>query len=106
MVEDIEPQALRAAMDSGELWQVVDVREPWEIEIARIKGTIDIPMGSLVSRLAELDPARATAVLCHSGVRSLRVATFLSENGFERVANVSGGIDRWSMTADPAIARY
>ena len=106
MVEDIEPQALRAAMDSGELWQVVDVREPWEIKIAKIRGTIDIPMGSLMNRLDELDPTKATAVLCHSGVRSLRVATFLSANGFARVVNINGGIDRWSLTADPTIARY
>lgn len=106
MVEEIEPKALFDAMDSGELWQVIDVREPWEIEIAKIRGTIDIPMGNLTNRLDELDPSKATAVLCHSGVRSLRVATFLAANGFARVVNVSGGIDRWSLTADPTIARY
>lgn len=106
MVEEIDPQVLCAEMISGELWQVVDVREPWEIEIARIEGTINIPMGSIMNRLNELDPTQATAVLCHSGVRSLRVATFLAANGFTRAANVSGGIDRWSLTADPKLARY
>jgi adenylyltransferase/sulfurtransferase len=106
MVEEIDPQALCAAMNSGELWQVVDVREPWEIEIANIRGTIDIPMGNIMNRLDELDPTWATAVLCHSGGRSLRVATFLAANGFARFANVSGGIDRWSLTVDPKVARY
>ena len=105
-VEDIEPLDLLAAMNSGELWQVVDVREPWEIEIASIGDTINIPMGSIVNRLQDLDPSRATAVLCHSGVRSHRVATFLAANGFVRVANVCGGIERWALTADPAVARY
>jgi adenylyltransferase/sulfurtransferase len=106
MVEEIDPQELAAARKSGELWQVVDVREPWEIEIAKIGGTIDIPMGNIVDRLDELDPMQATAVLCHSGARSLRVATFLAANGFSRVANVSGGIDRWSSTVDSTVARY
>ena len=106
MVEEIDPQELCAAMNSGELWQVVDVREPWEIEIANIEGTIDIPMGSIMNRLIELDPAQPIAVLCHSGARSLRVATFLAANGFSRVANVVGGIERWSLTADPTVPRY
>jgi rhodanese-related sulfurtransferase len=105
-VEEIEPLILRAARNSGELWQVLDVREPWEIEIASIRDTINIPMGSVVNRLQELDPSRATAGLCHSGVRSLRVATFLSANGFVRVANVCGGIECWALTADPSVARY
>jgi len=106
MVEQLEPEELRSRQLAGELWQIVDVREPWEIEIASVSGTINIPMAGIVDRLHELDSSKATAVLCHSGARSQRVASFLADRGFTRVANISGGIDRWSQTADPAVARY
>jgi rhodanese-related sulfurtransferase len=106
MVEQLEPAELKSQLLSGELWQVVDVREPWEIEIASVSGTINIPMAGIADRLHELDSSKATAVLCHSGARSQRVALFLADKGFTRVANIRGGIDRWSQTADPAVARY
>jgi rhodanese-related sulfurtransferase len=106
MIEEIEPTELAAGLRSGELWQVVDVREPWEIEIASIHGTINIPMTGIQERIQELDPALATAVLCHSGMRSYRVAVLLAAAGFARVVNVYGGIDRWSQTEDLSVARY
>lgn len=63
-------------------------------------------MGEIPARLAELDPTRPIACLCHHGVRSLRVANFLAQNGFERLANITGGIDAWSIEADPTVPRY
>ena len=106
MVEEIEPSELRSRQLAGELWQVLDVREPWEIETARISGTINIPMARVPERLGDLNPHLRTAVLCHSGGRSRRVAEYLEASGFRHVANVSGGIDLWSQTVDPYIARY
>jgi rhodanese-related sulfurtransferase len=89
---------------------VLDVREPWEIQTAAIKAdgfeVLVIPMGEIPARLAELDPTRPIACLCHHGVRSLRVANFLAQNGFERLANITGGIDAWSIEADPTVPRY
>jgi rhodanese-related sulfurtransferase len=106
MVEEIEPAELSGRQQAGELWQLLDVREPWEIETASISGTINIPMARVPERLAELNPVLQTAVLCHSGGRSRRVAEYLEACGFGHVANVSGGIDRWSLTVDTSIARY
>ena len=89
---------------------VLDVREPWELQTASVVPDgfelVAIPMGDVPARLAELDPSRPVACLCHHGARSLRVAGFLAHNGFDHVANVSGGIDAWSMERDPSIPRY
>lgn len=98
-----ELERLRAA---GELWQLLDVREPWEVDLARVDGTRNIPMGELPARLAELDRAQPIAVLCHSGGRSARVAALLAQQGFVRIANVTGGIDAWSVEVDSSIPRY
>jgi rhodanese-related sulfurtransferase len=106
MIEEVEPVELHSRQQAGELWQLLDVREAWEIETAGISGSINIPMTRVPERLGELDPELPTAVLCHSGGRSRRVAEYLETCGFRRVANVSGGIDLWSQTVDPSIARY
>jgi rhodanese-related sulfurtransferase len=90
--------------------QIVDVREPWEVQAASVAPsgfeTAAIPMNQIPARMAELDPARPVACLCHHGTRSLRVAMFLANNGFEQVANVAGGIDAWSQELDPQVPRY
>ncbi len=106
MIEEIEPSELSCRQKAGELWQLLDVREAWEIETASIRGTIHIPMAGVPERLGELNPELQTAVLCHSGGRSRRVAEYLKACGFRRVANINGGIDLWSQTVDPSIARY
>jgi rhodanese-related sulfurtransferase len=85
---------------------LVDVREPWEFDVCRIDGSRLIPLSQLPARLAELDPARPTLVVCHHGVRSLRAAAFLEHCGFEDVVNLSGGIDAWARTVDPGMAVY
>lgn len=89
---------------------VLDVRENWELETASVQPAgfdlVAIPMGDVPQRLAELDPVRPVACLCHHGARSLRVAAFLAQNGFASVANISGGIDAWSRERDPAVPRY
>lgn len=106
MIEEIEPGRLSSLRQAGELWQMLDVREDWERNTAAIGDTIHIPMAKVPERLGELDPQLQTAVLCHSGSRSRRVALYLKACGFRRVANVSGGIDLWSQTVDPSIPRY
>jgi rhodanese-related sulfurtransferase len=63
-------------------------------------------MGEIPSRAAELDPGQETVVVCHHGIRSAQVAMYLARLGFTRVANLSGGIDLWSVTVDPAVGRY
>ena len=103
---NLTPSQLVARQKSGELWRILDVREPWELEIARVTGAVSIPMRELPGRLEELDAASPVAVLCHSGVRSARAADWLADNGFATVANVAGGIDAWSTDIDTTIPRY
>ncbi|MDZ7767770.1 MAG: rhodanese-like domain-containing protein [Woeseia sp.] len=106
MVEELSPAGYLSLQQDGELWQLVDVRESWETEIAAIDGALHIPMSEIPARYRELDAAKPVALLCHSGARSARVAGFLAQQGFSRVANISGGIDQWSVEIDPAIPRY
>lgn len=113
MIDHVRPAQLSAwfataPQDSTPL--VLDVREPWELQTASVRADgfelVAIPMGELPTRLAELNPARPIACLCHHGARSLRVAAFLQHNGFEQLANITGGIDAWSQENDPTVPRY
>lgn len=106
MIEDLLPAEFVRRRDSGELWQLLDVREAWEISIARIDGSIDIPMNEIPARLGELDASVPVAVFCHSGGRSAQVAQYLAQCGCDRVANIVGGIDAWSSDVDESIPRY
>lgn len=106
MIEEISPTVLRQRRESGELWQLLDVRELWELELARLAEAKHIPMTEIAGRHQELDRARPVAVICHSGVRSASVAAYLVHKGFESVANVTGGIDAWSLQLDDSLPRY
>lgn len=102
----LTPTELVARQTSGELWRLLDVREPWEWETASVAGAVHMSMREMPIRVAELDPAEPTAVLCHTGVRSKQVASWLLAIGFMTVANVEGGIDAWSREVDGSIPRY
>jgi rhodanese-related sulfurtransferase len=106
VIGKIDPVTLKARLDKGESVLILDVREPFEIALAPFPGATHIPMGDIPSRLTELDPDRETVVVCHHGVRSAQVATYLARMGFEHVLNLSGGIDAWSEDADPSTPRY
>ena len=85
---------------------LLDVREPWEFEKARIAGGRLVPMRELPGRLGELDPAREVVAICHHGGRRAQVALFLEKNGYGKVHNLVGGVDAWSRTVDPAVPTY
>ena len=105
-VPQIDVRALRERMESGRNCLLLDVREPFEFEMARIEGANLIPLGQLPARYGELDREKEIFVMCHSGVRSERAAEFLRSAGFTKISNVAGGIDAWSQEVDPAIPRY
>jgi rhodanese-related sulfurtransferase len=86
--------------------QIVDVREPWEWEIARLPGARLIPLSEFREQIATLDPQRDVVVYCHRGTRSMFAARQLKAAGFTRVANLEGGIDRWSVEVDGGVSRY
>lgn len=106
MIEDLTASqvAERLASDAAPL--LVDVREPWEREAAAIPGSLHIPMAEIPQRLGELPADRDVVVYCHHGARSMRVASWLAQQGYHRVANLSGGIDGWSLQVDQTIPRY
>ena len=106
MIGQITVSELARRLATPDAPLVLDVREPWEIETARLPGTVDIPMGEIPQRLAELPRDREIAVMCHAGSRSLRVAGFLHAQGFNSVLNVTGGIHAWSLEVDPGVPVY
>ena len=85
---------------------LLDVREPWEWQLARIEGSRHIPMRDIPGRSEELDKTQPTVVICHHGVRSLQVVAFLERQGYERVYNIAGGIDAWAREVDASVPLY
>lgn len=85
---------------------LLDVREPWEFELAHVAGSRHLPMPSIPESTAEIPPEGDIVVICHHGVRSLHVAMFLERAGFSAIHNLTGGIDAWASTIDPAMRRY
>jgi adenylyltransferase/sulfurtransferase len=105
-VPSVSVQELKRKMDEGETFTLVDVREPYEYEIARIAGSRLIPLGELGTHVDELPRTGALVLQCHSGGRSEHAVRVLQEAGFENVYNLEGGIDEWSSKIDPEVPRY
>lgn len=106
MPTEIRARDLAARLREAEPPVVLDVREPQEIAIAAFPGALSIPMSDIPSRAGELPRDREIVVLCHHGMRSAQVAGFLARQGFERIVNLTGGIDAWSLEVDPGVPRY
>ena len=108
MIPEVSAADVHAARERGEDLLLLDVREPDEHAVASIEGARLVPLGTLASRLGELEPWRERRIVisCHSGVRSRRAAELLHRQGFRRVENLAGGIEAWSLTVDPRVPRY
>jgi sulfur-carrier protein adenylyltransferase/sulfurtransferase len=104
-IPQITVKELKARLDAGEDVQLIDVREPYEAQIAQMGGKL-IPKGDVPNRLAEIDRNREVVVHCKSGGRSQQISEFLKQAGYERVANVAGGITAWSNEIDPSVPKY
>src|ERR1019366_2827124 len=85
---------------------LVDAREPYETEICRVADAKLIPMQQIPERMPDLPRDQHLLVICHTGVRSLRVTEYLRAQGFAAVSNVAGGIDAWAVQIDPTLRRY
>ena len=105
-VPAISVQELKRKMDASEAFELIDVRESFEFEIARIYGAKLIPLGEMPERADELDREQTIVVHCHSGRRSAQAVQLLQQRGFARVYNLEGGIDAWSDQIDPAVPKY
>jgi rhodanese-related sulfurtransferase len=107
MLKEMTPREFLERRTAGAALTLVDVREDWETTLAPVPADhLHIPMGQIAERLAELNPADETVVICRSGGRSLEVARFLSTHGFVSVYNLAGGILAWSRDLDPRIPQY
>jgi len=107
MEYEITVAQLKSLRDRSEDLTLLDVREPWEFETARISGSTHMPMGDVPARFQqELDPDHHIVVVCHHGVRSMNVAAWLRQQGFEKAQSLRGGIDRWSREIDPTVPIY
>ncbi len=105
-MKNLLPAELKAELAAGRKLQLVDVREEWEFQAARIDGATLIPMGQIAARLPELDPESSIVVICHHGGRSMQVAVFLERQGFSNVHNLTGGVDAWARSVDPSMPLY
>ncbi len=105
-IVELSPRELQERLARGDDFDLIDVREPFEWDIARIDGAKLIPLGTLADAIPRLNPTRELVLYCKGGARSLKAAHQLEAAGFTRLSNVTGGITRWSEEVDPAVARY
>ena len=104
---EIEPGDLLKLRDQAQPFVLLDVREPWESQTAKIEGSVLMPMGDVPGRAhQELDPEARIITVCHHGMRSLNVAVWLRNQGFSQAQSLRGGIDLWSASVDPGVPRY
>lgn len=104
--KSISPHELREKLDNKENFRLIDVREPLEWELARLETAELLPLSQFAEWHDKLNPADEIVVMCHHGVRSANVCNYLTQAGFEKVWNLSGGIDAYSMEVDKNIPRY
>ena len=97
---------LKDRLDNGDKVFLLDVREPHEYSMAKIEGSILIPLGELPNSLEKLNRNEEIVALCHRGMRSADAVGFLLQQGFFKVKNLVGGIDAWSVEIDPSVPRY
>jgi rhodanese-related sulfurtransferase len=104
---EVAPEELKTLLANNSDVVVLDVRESWELETAKIADSQHIPMGDIPARFnQELDPEKHIVVICHHGVRSMNVTAWLRRQGFEKVQSLRGGIDRWARQIDPNVPVY
>ena len=103
---DIEPVEVKAKIDRGDQFVLIDVREPHEYQICNIPQAKLIPLGDLPKRVNELNSADEIVAHCKSGMRSAKAVDFLKQAGFKKVRNMKGGILAWSDKVDPSVPKY
>lgn len=106
-MHEITVTELKQRLDNGEDIQIIDVREPHEVAVAKIPNTTHIPVGQILNRMSEIDPSRVTVVHCKMGGRSARAIEALQRSGFTgNLTNLKGGIIAWSNEVDPSVPKY
>lgn len=100
-------QELKQRLDNGAKdMMVIDVREPWELNVCSLPGAVSVPMRAIPARYLELPRDTEIALMCHHGIRSQQVALYLERMGFDKLNNVVGGIAAWARDIDPKMPTY
>ena len=102
---EVSVHDLKRALDERSA-TVVDVREAWEADVAKIAGALLIPLSEFAARAKELPHDKPILIHCHHGGRSMQATQWLRRQGYDKVSNVAGGIDAWSLEIDPNTPRY
>ena len=105
-MDEITVQELSTRMKNGDGPTIIDVREQFEYDLARIDGALLKPLGSIATWAKTLDKDQEYILQCHSGSRSAYATMVLAQMGFKNVKNLVGGIDEWSVRIDPKVPRY
>lgn len=104
--QTITPLELDERRKRGEQLELIDVRERIEYEMARVEGARLLPLSQFQMWSETLDPEAEIVVMCHHGIRSAQVCSFLARQGFKKLSNLAGGIDRWSHEVDSSVPLY
>ncbi|MBI1733372.1 MAG: sulfurtransferase [Gammaproteobacteria bacterium] len=105
-MRSITPSELVELLNAGKAPRLLDVRDPWEYDLCRINGSVNIPMGELMGKLDSMQKNEAIVVICHHGMRSQQVVAYLDGLGFTDSMNLEGGIDAWSLDVDAEMPQY
>lgn len=105
-MKTISAEELKTKLDAGENPVLLDVREAWEYETCNIEGSINISMSNVQKMIDELKPDDEMIVICHHGMRSFQVASYLEGNGFNKITNLEGGVAAWAQSVDADMAQY
>lgn len=106
MLEEKSPLEVKEMIDNEKDIVILDIREKWEFDICHIENSLHIPMGGLMDKIGELDKTRKHVVVCHHGIRSRMIAKHLVNLGFEKIINLSSGLEGWSNDVDRNMNKY
>lgn len=106
LFKSISAHKLNEKLQTETTLKLIDVREPEEFAVAQIDGTELLPLSEFQNWHGRLDPTDEIVFICHHGVRSAQVCSYLANAGFENLWNLSGGIDAWSVEVDRNVPRY
>ncbi|MDR3687940.1 MAG: rhodanese-like domain-containing protein [Fimbriimonas sp.] len=106
MLPSLSPVELQAELQGPNPPTVIDVREAHELEIASLKGAIHIPLGQVPEKVGDLNKDGNYVIMCRGGTRSAQAATYMLQQGFTHVRNLTSGINGWARTVDPSMSEY
>ena len=103
----IESVELKRRIDQDESYLIVDVREPYELEVCQLEGTLQIPMGELIDKRSELPTDSTLVIMCKTGKRAEAIANILhTDYGFDNLLILSGGLTKWVEEFEPQLELY